>query len=118
MKVEVFNLRTKKSCLLADLPGDVRYKHSLCGRLLCGGHGDYFTSAERSCLMFNPLTGNFTSTSVRLGEERVDHLCWDVEGENGPTFLMGGRFSPRSTELVSSDGSTSSANFNLKYDTE
>ena len=42
----------------------------------------------------------------------------DVEGETGPTLLMGGWPSNRTTELVSQDGSSSSANFTLKYDTE
>ena len=113
----MFNIETKNNCPLPDLLGGKRYEHSQCGRLLCGGHGDYFTSAERSCLMFNPLTGNFTPASVSLGEERVDHLCWDVEGENGPTLLIGGSYSNRSTELVSHDGSSSSASFNLTYGT-
>ena len=68
----------------------------------------------------NPLTGIFTPTSVRLKEERADHLCWDVEGENGPTLLMGGYGydSKRSTELVSSDGLSTSASFALTYNTE
>ena len=106
----MFNIETKKSCALPDLPGDVRFGHSLCSRLLCGG---YDSSTLRSCLMLDPRTGNFTPTSVRLREERWDHLCWDVEGENGPTLLMGGYYSERSTELVSSDGSYSSASFTL-----
>ena len=66
--------------------------------------------------MLNPLTGAFTPTSVSLQEEREDHLCWDVEGEGGPTLLIGGG-SRRSTELVSPDGLSSSASFTLTYDT-
>ena len=112
--MEVFNIKTKNSCPLSDLPGGKRYYHSLCGRLLCGG---YDSSTEQSCLMLNPLTGNFTPTSVRLREKRYNHLCWDVEGENGPILLIGGSHSNRSTELVSHDGSSSSASFNLTYDT-
>ena len=56
----------------------------------------------------NPLTGDFSPTSVKLREERDNHLCWDVEGENGPVLLMGGYYS-HYTEMVSSDGLTSSA---------
>jgi len=67
--------------------------------------------------MLNPLTGHFTPASVRLREGRIGHLCWDVEGENGPTLLMGGGLSLSSTELVSPDGLTSSANFTLTYGT-
>jgi len=114
VKVEVFNIHTKKTCQLPDLPGGGRYHHSQCGHLLCGG--DY-SSTRRSCLMFNPLTGYFTPSSVWLREKRSRHLCWDVEGENGPTLLMGGLISRRSTELVSSDGSSSSADFTLEYKT-
>ena len=115
MKVEVFNIKTKKTCQLPDLPGDARYIHSQCGNLLCGG----YDSVSRSCLMLDPLTGKFTPTSVTLREERVSHLCWDAEGENGPTLLMGGisRDLRRSTELVTSDGSSSTASFTLTYDT-
>ena len=115
VKVEVFNIKTKKSCPIANLPGGVRLKHSQCGRLLCGG---WESSTQRSCLMLNPLTRAFTPTSVSLREKREGHLCWDVEGENGPTLLMGGIHSRRSTELLSPDGSSSSANFTLTYDTE
>ena len=71
--------------------------------------------------MLNPLTGVFTPTSVTLRMDRWNHMCWDVEGETGPTLLMGGwfyGFYASSTELVSRDGSSSSVSFNLTYDTE
>ena len=122
-KVEIFNPKTNHSCSLPNLPTisgsrEVRYQHSLCGGMICGGAGGgYNSSTQRSCLKLNPLTGAFTPTSVRLVERRYDHLCWDVEGEGGPTLLIGGRFSPRSTELVYSDGSSSSSSFTLPYDT-
>ena len=111
VKVEVFNIKTKKTCQLPDLPGDARDIHSQCGNLLCGG----YDSVSRSCLMLDPLTGKFTPTSVTLREERSFHLCWNLEGENGSTLLMGGSVSTRSTELVSSDGSSSSSSFSLTY---
>ena len=111
VKVEVFNIKTKKTCQLPDLPGDARCAHSQCGNLLCGGGDD---SVSRSCLMLDPLTGKFTPTSVTLREERSFHLCWNLEGENGSTLLMGSD-STRITELVSSDGSSSSSSFRLTY---
>ena len=110
--VEVFNPQTKQTCRIPDLPGTKIWSHSQCGRLLCGG-GGWYSSTQRSCKMLNPLTGIFTRTSVRLREKRDGHLCWDVEGETGPILLMGGT----STELVSPDGSSSSASFNLQYKT-
>ena len=111
--VEVFNPRTNSSCSLPDLPGEVRYSHSLCRDLLCGG-GDS-SSTRRSCLKLDPQTGVFTPAAVRLEEERANHQCWDVEGEG--VLLIGGYNSPRSTELVSPDGSSSTANFTLSYGT-
>ena len=68
-------------------------------------------------MKLNPQTGTFDPTSVSLLEERRDHLCWEIEGEGGPTLLMGGFYS-RSTELVSPDGLSSSASFPLQYKTE
>ena len=111
--VEVFNPHTNRSCSLRDLPGEVRYHHSLCRDLLCGG--DSSSSTRRSCLKLDPQTGVFTPTSVRLEEDRSYHQCWDVEGEG--VLLIGGYYSLRSTELVSPDGSSSTANFTLPYDT-
>ena len=109
--VEVFNPHTKHSCNLTDLPGE-RYGHSHCGDLLCGG---WDSTTPRSCLKLNSQTGVFTTKSVRLVKYRTNHECWDVEGEG--VLLIGGFNSPRSTELVSPDGSTSTANFTLQYDT-
>ena len=110
---EVFNINNNKICRFHGLLVGGRKGHSICGHLLCGGH-----DTRQSCLMLNTLTGEFTPTSVRLKGKRHGHLCWDVEGENGPALLMGGSiYSERSTELVSSDGSSSSASFNLTYDT-
>ena len=114
VSVEVFNPRTRHSCRLDDLPGEVRHRHTLCGQMICGGGR---SSTRRSCLKLNPLTGAFTPTSVRLVEERSAHLCWAVEGEGGPTLLIGGDYSRRSTELLSSDGLSSSATSPLQYDT-
>ena len=116
VSVEIFNPHTNHSCSLPDLPGRVRYEHSQCGGIICGGGSS--SSTGRYCLKLNPLTGAFTPTSVRLVEKRSGHLCWDVEGEGGPTLLIGGGLSPRSTELVNSDGSSSSASFTLQYDTK
>ena len=110
--VEVFNPHTNNSCRLHDLPGEGRFYHSLCRDLLCGGGSS--SSTRRSCLKLNSQ-GVFTNTSVSLEEDRYYHQCWDVEGEG--VLLIGGNNSHRSTELVSPDGSSSTANFTLPYDT-
>ena len=103
--VEVYNPHSGSHCRLPDSPQRVRFGSSDCGNLLCTAKG---------CLLFNPTTGQFTTTSVTLRQEREDHLCWNVGGE---ILLMGGNQSPTTTELVSADGSTSSNSFTLKYDT-
>ena len=93
-----------------------RAAHSVCGLLVCGSekHPDH-----RSCLLqTDPLEGNFTETAVELLEERTDHLCWDIGGPGGDILLLGGSRSGRTTELVQSDGSNSSASFNLTQHTE
>ena len=108
--VEVYNPHSGSHCKLPDLPGDVRFYHSHCGHLLCGGY-----SSSTSCLLLNPTTGQFTTTSVTLRQERYGHLCW--EGDEGDVLLMGGEDSGTTTELVSADGSTSSDSFTLEYDT-
>ena len=124
VSVEVFNPQTRHSCSLNDLPPQTgcgfrctqeRYGHTHCGQMLCGG--GRASSTVRSCLKLNPLTGAFSPTSVRLVEMRYAHLCWEVEGEGGPTLLIGGGGSRNSTELLSEDGLSSSASFPLQYNT-
>jgi len=67
VRVEVFNPHTRHSCRLADLPGQVRDNHSLCGQFLCGG--GWTSSTDRSCLKLNPLTGAFSPTSAQCCSE-------------------------------------------------
>ena len=111
--VEVYNPHSGSHCKLPDLP-DKRFIHSHCGHLLCGG---WYSSSStwQTCLLFNPTTGQFTTTSVTLRQKREDHLCWG--GEDGDVLLMGGYYSRTTTEIVSADGSTSSDSFTLKYNT-
>ena len=69
----------------------------------------------RSCVKFERnLT--FSPLPVRLVEERDAHLCWGLS--SGKVLLLGGWSSPNSTERVSADGSSSSADFTLPYDTQ
>ena len=51
-------------------------------------------------------------------QERTDHLCWDIGGPGGDILLLGGSGSGLTTELVKSDGSNSSASFNLTHHTQ
>ena len=78
--VEVFNPHTNHSCRLRDLPGERRYRQSLCRDLLCGGLD---SSTRRSCLKLDPQTGVFTPAAVRLEEERYYHQCGSYQTDGG-----------------------------------
>ena len=107
--VEAYNPHTKKICKLPDLPYAV-YGHTLCGGLLCGGHGG---GGDKSCLKFGPA--GFVKATVTLQQYRTHHLCWNVpEG----VLLLGGSDSPSTTELVLRDGSASVSKFDLTYPAE
>ena len=124
----MFNSNTSHSCRRSDFPGGERSGHSLCGHFLCGGGTSTDSDTQRTCLKLNPLTGDFTFTPVTLIHKRSGHMCWDIDGEDGPVLLLGGvgkwvndgshgPEASRTTELVSSDGSSSSASFSLLNDT-
>ena len=68
----------------------------------------------RSCVKFEG-NGTFTALPVSLVEERYAHLCWGLP--SGEVLLMGGWSSLTTTERVSTDGSSSSPDFTLPYDT-
>ena len=67
-----------------------------------------------SCVKFESK-GAFTKLPVSLVEQRYIHLCWSLP--SGEVLLLGGYGSPTTTERVSTDGSSSSVNFTLPYDT-
>ena len=70
--------------------------------------------SSQSCVKFES-NGTFTPLPVSLTEERDAHLCWSLP--SGEVLLLGGFRSPTTTERVSTDGSSSSADFTLPYDT-
>ena len=57
----------------------------------------------------------FSALPVRLVRRRAGHLCWKLD--SGEVLLLGGksRFSIRTTERVSEDGSSSKLDFILAY---
>ena len=98
--VEAYNPHISKICKLPDLP-DVRHEHTLCGGLLC---------SEKNCLKLGP--SGFVKATVTLQQYRQHHHCWNVpEG----VLLLGGHYSPSTTELVSYDGSASVSKFDLSH---
>ena len=127
---EVFNPSTGTTCSVGDLPTS-RTGLSLCHEMACGGWPSfrwiYFILKKvkliintnqyprrRSCVKFE-ADGTFTPLSVTLVEERENHLCWSLP--SGEVLLLGGDKSPTTTERISSDGSSSSADFTLQNET-
>ena len=105
-KAEAFNPLTGRNCPLPDLTQEMNL-HSQCGQLIC---------KERSCMKINSM-GFSSSASVNLSHRRSKHLCWSQPG--GEVMLLGGEYSPYSSEVISSDGSSTRANrWSLAYKTE
>merc|ERR1711988_132841 len=100
------------TCSIGDTP-EPRYKSSLCHGLVCGGW-DRNDDSSRSC--DKEANGTFSPTAVTLLQKREDHLCWGLP--SGEVLLMGGFYSGNTTERVSPDGSSSSADFTLLYYTK
>ena len=103
---EIFNPKTGRSCKIGDIPVATDLL-SLCGSLACGGY-----NSRTSCSLFDG-EGTFTALSITLKEQRSEHLCWQLQ--SGSVLLLGGWFSGKTTERVSADGSSSTADFNLPY---
>merc|ERR1711988_681028 len=99
-KVEIFNPVSRRTCPLPNLPEGM-YHHSHCGILLC---------SWKSCLKMNS-TGSFSPAPVSLLKNRVDHLCWSLPGG-------GGAWSPKTTEVISSNFNSTKPSWGLKYKTD
>ena len=97
------------SCELPSLPVG-RSSHTQVGLEVCGG---YLTPGiGTSCVTF--AAGKWSS-SHSLSVSRNGHVSW--ASYPGGVLLMGGSASPRSTELLSRTSSTTTAQFELQYDT-
>ena len=106
---EEYNPITGQTCKVGDLP-QARYQGSLCNNVYCGGTGGWW-----SCVKFQG--GTFSKMSATLVQSRADHICWGLP--SGEILLMGGSssLSKTTTERLSSDGMSSSPDFNLAYPT-
>ena len=94
-------------CTLPPLP-DARYRHSQSGLTACGGV--YPTGG--TCTTFS---NGAWATSHNIDPRRMNHFSW-----NSPsgTMLFGGHYSRKTTALLSATSSSSSAQFELLYDTK
>ena len=100
---ELYNPTSGNSCPPQDLQ-IMRYRHSSCSNLICGGIFDK--------LHCEKIDGNEVSLlPLTLRQERSDHLCWSLPEQK--ILLLGGAGSPSTTEIVS--GLSSSDSFELEY---
>ena len=104
---EIFNPKSGRSCKIGDLPGRT-HSASFCGNLACGGNT---LESIRSCSRFDGRT--FQTTSVTLKQDRRYHLCWPLR--SGQVLLLGGIDSQSTTERLTADGTSSTADFDLPY---
>ena len=103
--IEILNENGTIFCKLDKLPNE-RHLHTHDGRILCGGEPD-----PKNCLKFKD--GNWVPFA-NLIQMRAGHVSWKQDCE---TRLIGGYYSPNSTEVVSQDGSATTIGFPLKYNT-
>ena len=85
-----------------------RYYHTMEGLTVCGGSA--YTDTNKLCLA---LTGAGWANTSYLLEWRYFHTSW---ASPLGLLLLGGEHSPRSTELIQEDGS-STYSFDLVADT-
>lgn len=81
---------------------------------MCGGGKS--TSSQRSCLHISTLLTPGSRRNIQLSQRRRDHLCWKMPGGDDEVLLLGGTYSPSSTEVVK--GTKSSSSFRLQDKTE
>ena len=104
---EIYNPVTGASCSLPQLPEE-RHYHSQDGGLGCGGKNRFNTGWFEDCIEWTPASGTWTHRNI--SEARLGHVSWATPSG---VWLIGGTYSPRSTEKVGSP----SESFDLKYDT-
>ena len=111
--VEVFDPTNGQSCELPSLPAD-RESHSMDGLTICGGSDisslTGTTDTNTTCITFS--SGEWV-TSNTLVEERVSHSSWDTDAG---TILLGGYYSPNTTEKVTQAENEGVPGFTLQHD--
>ena len=107
--VEVFSAAGTSLCTaLPPLP-TTRYGHTQDGVLSCGGVG-----GSSTCVKLSALAGGWVESN-KLLQVKSGHSSWMSPAG---LVLMGGVYSPTTTERLSSSDSSSSYSFNLQNKTE
>ena len=99
--VQLLSINGTRLCALPNLWGNSLYYHSQSGPLVCGGN-----SMSLNCVTFS--SGTWQQTHY-LGQRREAHTAW---ASPRGVLLMGGRYSKRTTELLTENGDTTPS-FNL-----
>ena len=110
-KVELYNLLTKTSCELPDLPED-RYYHTSEDGVICGG-GDTTAAVTTSCTEIS--SGSWSSDAFKSIRPRWYHLSWTFN--QGELILLGGganHETMRTTDIVTTNG-TVVPGFDLQF---
>ena len=112
MTIEVFNPTTGSSCDYGE-ESNGRQGHTMCNNMVCGGER-WGAPRATTCRKHNG-DSSFPLLPLTTVEERSWHLCWGLQ--SGEVLLLGGGRDQTqdTTELISADGSSSSASFNLDY---
>jgi hypothetical protein len=106
--VEVFVPSTGLSCSLPALP-DYMWDHTMDSLLICGGPS---SSTAITCMSFS--SGQWINSNT-LVSGKCDHTSWQTEQG---VVLMGGNYSPYTSEIVDTAGGQGGSSFAMQYSTE
>ena len=85
IQVNLYNLQTKETCILSDLPNQ-RWGHSCVGGVICGG-GPH-TEQQASCTYWNNGSWNFAGMGYM--PSRFGHVTWNINP--GESFMVLGAY--------------------------
>ena len=107
--VEVIFANGTRYCSLPDLPKE-RYRHTQNGLTICGGR------RSDNCITLSDDGDGSTqwTQSHTLIYTRDDHTSWPLG--DGTVVLMGGEFSPNTTEIIATGFSSTTEGFPLIHD--
>ena len=110
--MELYNLLTKASCKLEDLP-HIRKRHTSVDGVICGGSNP---GANTSCIDIS--SGSWSSEKYQNIRPRYSHQSWKINP--GEFMLLGGGGNyqnRRTTDIVYRNG-TVVPGFTLQHDIE
>ena len=110
--VEVLDPTTGQICSLPSMPHR-RSGHTMESLTICGG--DAYNASDAIYTTCITLSSSEWETSHTLGEKRGYHSSWVTEEG---TMLLGGNYSPNTTEIVKQTEFDAVPGFTLQHDFE